>query len=150
MKRMTSLLSWESLKQSKTLSAKQWTVYDVLFRKGPLTARELNALIAPGHTSAGYHKRLSELQRMGLVREAGVQRCRYSRRQVIVWDVTTSEQAQQLPKRGTRRTRRSLRDRFLNIFLDLASDIEARGFDSAAQMVRDRVESIRNPKEEGS
>ena len=149
MKRATSLIAWESLKRSNELSKKQWAVYDMLFRHGPLSAREVNSMIAPGHTSVGYHKRLSELQRMGLVREAGVRRCQYSGRQVIKWDVTSSERVQELPKRR-RRSRRPLVDRILEMFLDLALRMEGEGLASAAQMVRDRVDSIRNPKEEGS
>lgn len=148
-RRTTSLLAWESLKRSGKLTKSQWHVYDYLFRHGPLTARELNGQLSAvfgGAAAPSYHKRLSELQRMGLVRESGVRRCEYSRRQVILWDVTSEERAQQLPRR---RKRTSPVTRVLNRFLDLAGEMEARGLRSAAQMVRNRVDSIRNPKEEG-
>jgi hypothetical protein len=89
--RQTSILAYESIKASGKLSEMRWKVYDFLFSNGPLTSRELDAKMAtPGETRLSYHKRLSELESMGLVYEIEDRICPVTNHLVIVWDVTNA------------------------------------------------------------
>ena len=58
-------------------------VFRHLFRNGPCTGRELND--AMGSQSA--HKRLSELERQGLIFDAGTRTCRISGHESHEWSV---------------------------------------------------------------
>ena len=87
--RATSQLACESIKASGKLSDMRWRVYDFLYRKGPLTGRELDAQMAgPGETWTSYHQRLRELERMGLAQEVGERHCFVTGNLAIIWDAT--------------------------------------------------------------
>ena len=88
--RTTSLKAYSQIKTEGLLSPIRERVYDFLFHNGPLTGTELNArLKSPvGITIPGYHKRLSELRELGVVREVGERICRVTGRNAIAWDVT--------------------------------------------------------------
>lgn len=95
--RQTSILAYEAVKASGKLSDMRWRVYDFLYKYGPLTGRELDAKMAsPNETRTSYHKRLSELERMGLAYIVAERICFVSGHQAIVWDVTSKMEPEAL------------------------------------------------------
>ena len=87
--RQTSLLAYETIKASGKLSDMRWRVYDFLYKNGPLTGRELDdGMALPNETRTSYHKRLTELECMGLARIVTERNCRITNHQAIEWDVT--------------------------------------------------------------
>jgi len=73
------------------LSRTRLLVYRALYALGPMTAHELDAVLAHrSEVSASYHKRLSELLRMGVVANVGERPCRITRMTAVLWDVTSA------------------------------------------------------------
>ena len=81
MKRDTSTESWKEFKDSPSRAASMKEVINTLHRHGTLTGREVSAKA----DHEGLWKRLSELQRLGMVEEHGKRRCSISGRSAIVW-----------------------------------------------------------------
>lgn len=94
--RQTSIDAWEDIKASGVLGLEQLRAYECLFRHGPLTGREIDDRLG-----VDMHKRLSELERLGVVKCNGKRECRVTGRQVHEWDVT--------PYRATRIAKRAAR-----------------------------------------
>lgn len=87
--RRTSCDAYETIKANGLLSRMRWQVYSQLYRHGPQTARELgDALASPGMTMTSYHKRCSELERLGVARTIGKRKCGITGFVSMVWDVT--------------------------------------------------------------
>lgn len=88
--RDTSLLAYRQIKEEGLLSRMRFVVYDHLFHHGPLTAVELSSqLKGPKEVSPSYHKRLSELERLGVVRTVDRRECSITGREAELWDVTS-------------------------------------------------------------
>ena len=97
--RQTSILAYEAIKASGKLSDMRWRVYDFLYKNGPLTGRELDAKMAsPNETRTSYHKRLTELERMGLVCIVTERNCHVTGHMAIEWDVTDKKEPKPLVK----------------------------------------------------
>lgn len=100
--RQTSVNAYNFIKSSGVLGELQWQTYDVLFRRGGLTANEIFVTVKKEMLAAGvaesvvnelrdtYHQRLSELKDMGLVYEVQERKCTVTLREVIEWDVTSN------------------------------------------------------------
>lgn len=74
------------------------TVYNWLYHHETATRSELdNALRGPYEVNPSYHKRLSELERMGIVETAGERRCRVTGRNCILWRTTDLSSPRPLP-----------------------------------------------------
>jgi DNA-binding Lrp family transcriptional regulator len=73
------------------LNDEQWRVYHHLFHEGPLTGAELDDALK----KADAHKRVSELERAGVVREAGHKVNERTGMKNVLWDVT-----EHLPVKG--------------------------------------------------
>lgn len=87
--RHTSLAAYRALQQSGALSSMRWVVYDCLFHFGPMTRSELDARLRGKATvNPSYHKRLCELERMGVVARFGTRPCSVTGRDCFLWDVT--------------------------------------------------------------
>lgn len=87
--RATSVLAYNEIKDRGLLSHLRWKVYDCVFRLGPITSAEVDdQLKAPGQLRPGFHKRLSELRSLGVVRETGDRRCRVTGRRAVQWIAT--------------------------------------------------------------
>jgi len=87
MVRQTSIDAYNAIKNNGLLSHRRWQVYDILFRLGPLTGREVFNKIENGfttHTAA----RLTELRNLGCISEIGRRICSVTGMEVILWDVT--------------------------------------------------------------
>lgn len=89
--RETSRTAYQQIKAEGLLSRMRWRVYDAIYHHGPLTGHELDTHLAhPDETKTSYHKRLSELLRLRVVRIAGERPCKITGRVAVLWDVTTS------------------------------------------------------------
>jgi hypothetical protein len=82
--RTTSLVAYHAIKESRRLNDEQWRVYHHLFHEGPLTGSELDYALK----KADAHKRVSELERAGVVREAGHKINERTGMKNVLWDVT--------------------------------------------------------------
>lgn len=105
MARKTSIVAYNTIKNNGVLKSMRLKVYEMLYAHGPLTGRELDQMMArAGETRTSYHKRLSELQAMGVVETTSVRACRVSQQMAVQWDVT-DQLPVPLPKRKTSRDR---------------------------------------------
>jgi hypothetical protein len=87
--RQTSIAAYNQIKADGTLSRMRWKVYDYLFHHGPLTRTEVDmGLKGPGEVNPSYHKRLSELERQGVVTTVGRKTCNITGKECELWDVT--------------------------------------------------------------
>lgn len=121
MTRATSAQAYREIQESKLISCRQWQVYDVLYRCGPLTANEALERIAletPEQARAirlsSTRTRFTELRRLGLLREAGERKCTTSGKRAIVWECVKDA----LPVKEPRRKRIAwpqLADRYARI-----------------------------------
>lgn len=89
MTRKTSIEAYNEIKKNGWLSARRWEVYDALFKHGPLTRSEIDAVSEiRGAYKSHISARLVELREMGVVEELGEKVCSVTKMNVILWDVT--------------------------------------------------------------
>lgn len=100
MVRQTSIQAYEQIEASGLLSRVRWLVYAHLFRHGPLTGSELNNQMG----GRGYHKRLSELERLRVARTVGRKNCAVTGRECEAWDVTANLPTGSVTSSSTRPT----------------------------------------------
>lgn len=87
--RETSIETYHRIKDEGLLSALRWTVYDCLFRKGPLTQMECcRAIDDPNVQDRSLMPRFAELERMGVIKSLGSRTCTVTDNNVLEWDVT--------------------------------------------------------------
>lgn len=79
--RDTSVKSWEEIKASDARTKCMRTIVETLSLHGPLTGRE----ICDKADQDGLWKRLSEMQRMGVVDTDGKRKCSITRRTAYIW-----------------------------------------------------------------
>lgn len=112
--RETSAAVYHEIEAKGLLSAMRWKVYSFLYQFGPLTQNELNAgLKGSDEVAPSYHKRLSELRDLKVVRELGTRTCKVSGNQCIEWDVTAllpEDQAQGAVRPTVAEMRKALDD----------------------------------------
>lgn len=82
--RQTSIQAYQQIEAHGLLSRVRWVVYSHLFRHGPLTGSELNSQLG----GVSFHKRLSELERLGVVYTMGKRNCDVTGMECEQWDVT--------------------------------------------------------------
>ena len=82
--RQTSLEAFQAIKSEGLLSGMRLRVYELLYHRGPLTGREVNSFLE----GVSYHKRLSELERVGVAGLVGRRKCSITGRLAVEWDVT--------------------------------------------------------------
>lgn len=80
----TSAQTYYDILQSGELGDRQRTVLKLLIEKGPMTGSEINEKLA----SHSGHKRLSELEKMGVIRAGPSRLCSVTKREAIAWEVT--------------------------------------------------------------
>lgn len=92
--RQTSIAVFHEIQESGALSRMRWLTYECLYAHGPLTGSEVDERLK-GLTGGrdNYHKRLSELERLGVAIRGQTRPCRITGRECEEWDVTD-----QLPK----------------------------------------------------
>jgi hypothetical protein len=86
MARETSKQAFQEILESGALGESQKKVFQAIFEAGDATGRELNDRLQ----SQSAHKRLSELQDMGLIREFKTRPCRVTGHDSIAWEITGS------------------------------------------------------------
>jgi hypothetical protein len=79
----TSKLAYERILAAKMLPPARLRTYDLLYREGPLTARQVDDTLG-----RDYHKRLPELLEQGVACQSGTISCPVTRQEVFLWDVT--------------------------------------------------------------
>lgn len=80
----TSAQTYHDILRSGELGDRQRAVLKLLMDKGPLTGSEVNAAL----DSHSGHKRLSELEKMGVIRSGASRICTVTKREAIAWEVT--------------------------------------------------------------
>lgn len=111
--RSTSISAYADLVASGALNAKQRAVWGALHVDGPKTGRELDQMLS----TQDAHKRLSELERAGLVYEIRKTTCKVTSRKAILWALTSKDpstvtrselQGPYVPKRPSKDTLRKV------------------------------------------
>ena len=92
MAKRTSTEVWNKIQVNGWLRASQLAVYGYLFHNGPCTGQEVDEGLLHQGKRGHFHKRLSELRRMGWVDVIGVRPCRITGNRVEAWDITTQEE----------------------------------------------------------
>lgn len=88
--RQTSVQTYSQIQANGLLSRMRWLVYDYLFRHGPATSREIDdGMRSPGEVRPSYHKRLSELERLGVACVVG-EKVDSTGHTAVLWDVTSA------------------------------------------------------------
>lgn len=88
--RDTSVEAFKIIRENGLLSKRRMEVYKYLYENGPCTAKQVTGNLRQGlQDSGGYNTRLSELRRMGVVKEVDKVKCDESGQMVILWDVTS-------------------------------------------------------------
>lgn len=93
MTRNTSIEAYHKIKDEGLLTEARFSVYDILFERGPMTAGELfqwSQRRHEGHTvvKGSICARLTELRELGVAAEIGKRQCGLTGHTAIVWDVT--------------------------------------------------------------
>lgn len=83
-----STAAFDQIQESGALPEMHWTVYETLFRSGPMTRNELDAARSD-HPNPCYSRRLVEMERAGALHRVGKARCRISGFVCDLWDVTS-------------------------------------------------------------
>jgi hypothetical protein len=88
MNRQTSHAAYEEIRARGLLSEMRLNVYSYLYRNGPMTAGELAAgMMRSNEPHPSYHRRLHELEKLGVAFRHGERPCRVTGFNAEVWDV---------------------------------------------------------------
>ena len=89
--RQTSIQAYKEIVESGRHSQMQQAVYHTLYHYGPLTRTALDDMLkSVGTVNPSFHKRLSELEKMGVVWRPGKVKCPKTGKRVYLWDVTSN------------------------------------------------------------
>ncbi len=84
----TSLQAYDYIRQNGLLSHMRLRVYEDLLTNGPSTAAEVTArLLTPTMGNPSFHRRLSELEELGIVYRVKVRECRLTGHLAEVWEI---------------------------------------------------------------
>jgi hypothetical protein len=89
MTRNTSIEVYHQIESEGLLSKLRFLVYDIIFKKGPLTIAEASSF-ASKIDSRSISPRFAELQKRGVITTIGRKFCSVTGREVILWDVTNN------------------------------------------------------------
>ena len=104
MTRRTSIVAYHAVIDSGVVGRRQKEVYQVLYDRGPMTTNEIFRAIH-GVTSINQpniHARCRELCDLGLIEEVGTKICQFTKKRVIVWDVTDQLPVKSQKQKGSR------------------------------------------------
>jgi hypothetical protein len=97
--RKTSIEAFTACREMGVLNGMQWRAYEYLYHQGPMTGSELDqALMPEGRARGHYHKRLSELEKLGVAQRVGTRPCKVTGRNADLWDVTDAKPPASAPK----------------------------------------------------
>jgi len=94
--RETSIEAYKAIRSNGVLGERQLEALALLAVHGPITALDLNTIATAKGYTMGLWKRLSELKRLGYVREQGTKVDVISGRRSIVWEVIQQPKSEQL------------------------------------------------------
>jgi predicted transcriptional regulator len=121
-KRLTTIEAYNKVKESGLLSCLRLKVYKILLENGQLTANEMRMFASSDVNSGVFSTRLSELERMGVVRTIGTRKCKTSGHNALVWEVTGD-----LPiKFERKKTKKDKREDLLNKIKELMEASEGK------------------------
>lgn len=83
--RQTSIRAYHTIKEDGTLTKLQQLVADYVKAAGPVTGRTISKAISGGH------KRLSDLEKLGIIATIGTRKDEITGKNVLLW-VTTGQQ----------------------------------------------------------
>lgn len=89
--RQTSIDCYNQIRAEGLLSKRRWEVYDIVFKRGPMTSNETfdySSLKGVDGYRHNANARMTELRDSGVVQEIGTTICSKTGRTVILWDVT--------------------------------------------------------------
>ena len=133
--RPTSLAAYRELCSSGKLGSMQLKVYRELWLRGAMTGRELNDELETPNA----HKRLSELERMGMVEMSEEpRRCAVTGRNAIAWRATTRTTPKPLDTATSPGTKA---ERYRELCLKLVTYLNGRDPD-AARLLSQRIDEI--------
>lgn len=95
--RSTSLEAYNTIRANGSLGRMMWTAYDIVYRHGPKTVNEIMQIAKKENPEMTHqsmetiHKRLSDLTRMGLLRECGTMKCPITGFTVVIREVTNED-----------------------------------------------------------
>lgn len=129
MRRLSSVKAWNSAPVQKVAATLRDRALDVL-RSQEATGAELNQIL--GSSSA--HKRLSELEAMGLIEQRPSRECSITGQKVTVWAAIDGAVPRPIEKTKTP-TRAEMREGFEH-FCELAKFARRRGFEFSPELIR--------------
>jgi hypothetical protein len=104
--RHTSVEAYRTIEFTDLLGQRQWQAYQIVFKHGPMTANELCKVAG----KPGLWKRLSELERFGLVQAVGERPCKITGMNATLWEVTNGLPSKPIRKKSNRQIIRELRE----------------------------------------
>ena len=131
--RETSIDAWRDIQSNGVLGVEQLKAYGCLYRYGPQTGRELDDKLGPD-----MHKRLSELERLGVVACKGKRKCAITGRIVFEWALTGELPVKPPPAVKTKRSKP-----LLELLYEACTALDASGDLFAAAKAREIRERIR-------
>lgn len=89
--RKTSVDAYNQIMKSGLLGKRKRQVYDYIFHNGPCTAKEMASELSAtvGGRADSFQPRCNELRICGLLEEVGTAICPVSKKEQILWDVTS-------------------------------------------------------------
>lgn len=86
---VTSAIAYREIEALGITAELQAVVYECIEKYGPLTAGEMYEILGRGRYS--YHKRLSELEKLGYIKSVSRRKCSTNGKLAKVWEVDTDE-----------------------------------------------------------
>lgn len=112
MTRQTSIDAYHEVLESGLVGKRQKQVYDILYRKGPLTANQtwniLSFEIGDLRFDSNTRARFTELREFGIIQEVGEVPDPITKKRVILWDVTDKSPVKPMKKKTNREIIREL------------------------------------------
>ena len=87
---ISSYTAAEKLYRSGRMGTQRQRVFATLRKSGPATGAELGLIMSDDRYAA--HRRLAELERMGLAERAGFRKCKVTKQKCQVWKAVKKEQ----------------------------------------------------------
>ena len=137
--RETSIETYRQILADGTIGRLQRKVYVCLYQHGPMTSNELaGQLRGEDELNLSYHKRLSELERLGLARITSKRPCMITGRTCYEW--MTTDLAKPL-LRAKKRTTKDINRELSEFILTVAGWLDDR-MPRTARRIRRRVDEI--------
>jgi uroporphyrinogen-III synthase len=105
--RETTAEAYRKAKESGLIKGLKLQVFHIICTVGPITANELRSRIDDKSNSGVYSTRLSELERMGVIRGLEKRKCRVTGNMAIEWEAT-GEPPRKVEKPATKEEKKEM------------------------------------------